>query len=502
MSENKENNKNQKAYANNVKAIDGPKNNIFIQIEEEILELWKTNDTHAKIKKKNGLGKRFYFLDGPPYTSGRVHLGTAWNKSLKDCVLRYKRMKGFNVWDRAGYDMHGMPTAQAVQKELKLANKDKILEYGMDKFVRKCEEFSLKNMKIMNEDFKRLGVWMDFENAYYTIDPKYMESCWWLIKKADENKRLYLGEKTMHWCASCGTALAKHELEYKNITDKSIFLKFKILGSENEYLIIWTTTPWTIPFNLGVMVNPELEYVKIRLNINEEKIEQWIIAKGLVGVFMGSVVGKKYDIVEEFKGDKLEGIKYRHPLHDMVPEVYDELDKNHDKTFSVVLSEEYVDLSAGTGLVHMAPGCGPEDYEVGHKNGIPPFNNLNEEGIFPDNMGVFARWTAKKDDKKFIEEFNKIGALIETTDVEHDYAHCWRCKEPVIFRTTKQWFFRIEDLKENMRELNKDIYWNPEFAGSKSFDSWLNNLRDNGITRQRYWGTPLPIWKCENEECN
>lgn len=504
------------------KSPQSSQNQLFIQIEKDILNYWKSNKIYEKVKEKNKKGKRFYFLDGPPYTSGRVHLGTAWNKSLKDMVLRYKRMLGLNVWDRAGYDMHGMPTENAVQKELKLKNKDEILTYGMGKFVNRCKEFSINNMKLMNEDFKRLGVWMDFENAYYTIAPEYIESCWWLIKKAHENKRLYRGEKTMHWCAHCGTALAKHELEYKSVTENSIFLKFKIIGTENEYLIVWTTTPWTIPFNLGVMVNPDLEYVKVRAkgkNIAQDKTkdkngkvkereakdgketeEIWIVAKGLAAPFMMAVCNQKLEIIEEFKGDKLEGVKYKHPFYDIVP-VYKELDEKHDKTFSVVLSEEYVDLSAGTGLVHMAPGCGPEDYEIGHRNKIPPFNNLTEHGIFPKEMNQFAGWTAKKDDKKFVDELERQGSLIAETEVTHDYAHCWRCKEPVIFRATEQWFFRTEDLKETMRELNKNIYWIPEFAGTKTFDSWLSNLRDNGITRQRYWGTPLPIWKCDNKNC-
>ena len=312
-----------------------------MEIEPEILAFWKKKKVYEKAKEKNKGKKAFYFLDGPPYTSGKVHIGTAWNKSLKDCFLRYKRMAGFDVWDRAGYDMHGVPTEQGVQREKGLKTKDDIIKYGVSKFVKDCKDFSIKNMEAMNKDFKRLGVWMGFENAYKSVDSSYIEGEWWLIKKAYDNKRLYKGKKTMHWCAKCGTALAKHELEYKNVTDESIFLKFKVKEKDNEYLVIWTTTPWTIPFNLGIMVNPKLDYVKAKVGN-----EVWIVAKQLVSVFIKGVADKDFEIIEGFKGKDLEGIGYEHPFSDVIDD-YKELKEKSPKIHTVVLSEEYVDTSSG-----------------------------------------------------------------------------------------------------------------------------------------------------------
>jgi len=462
-----------------------------LKLEPEILAFWEKSEIYKKAKEKCKKGKPFYFLDGPPYTSGKVHIGTAWNKSLKDTVLRFKRMNNLNVWDRAGYDMHGLPTAHKVEEKFKIKHKEEISKFGVAKFISECEKLSLSNLKIMNKDFQRLGVWMDFENAYKSIDSSFIEGEWWLVKKAHENKRLYEGEKVMHWCPECATALAKHELEYKNVKDDSIFLKFK-LKDEDAYLIVWTTTPWTIPFNLGVMVNPEETYVKAKVDN-----ETWIVAAKLAGVFIQGVADKQYKVLEEFKGSELEGKSYIEPSYEDLKDIYDDLKKQSPKVHTIVLSKEYVDTTSGTGLVHMAPGCGPEDYEIGYKNKILPFNNLDEEGKFPKNMGPFKDWIAKKDDSRFIEYFKENKALIESTEVEHEYAHCWRCHNPVIFRLTKQWFFKIEDLKEKLRELNKKITWQPDWAGNKQFDSWLDNLRDNSITRQRYWGCPVPIWKCD-----
>ncbi|MBD3313654.1 isoleucine--tRNA ligase [Candidatus Woesearchaeota archaeon] len=480
------------------KASSGPGPYNFKQVEERVIDFWNKKDIYSKAKERNKGKKVFYFLDGPPYTSGKVHIGTAWNKALKDCFLRYKRMAGFDAWDRAGYDMHGLPTEHATEKKLSIKNKDEIHSMGVAKFIEECRNLSVENMESMNEDFKRLGVWMDFENAYQSIKDEFIEGEWWLIKKAHENKRLYKGKKTMHWCRSCATALAKHELEYKEIRDTSIFFKFKVIGSENEYLIVWTTTPWTLAFNLAVMVNPEIDYVRAEVE-GEKGKEIWILAKALAGPVVQAVAEKKLKVTEEFKGEELEGLKYEHPWLDDIPSMKELKDKN-EKVHTVVLSKEYVDVSAGSGLVHCAPGCGPEDYEVGHREGIPAYNEIDEAGKYPDSMGRFSGLTAKKDDPKFIEALEEKGALIAKTPVEHDYAHCWRCHNPVVFKTTTQWFFRIEDLTENMKELNKDIGWVPDWAGSRQFHSWLDNLRDNSITKQRFWGCPLPVWYCGDQE--
>ena len=461
-----------------------------IKIEEEIRNFWKEREIYKKIKEKNKGGRDFYFLDGPPYANGKIHLGTAWNKVLKDAVLRYKRKKGFNVFDRAGYDMHGLPIETVTEKKLELKNKEDIQKIGEKKFIEACRKLALENLQEMNKGFKKLGVWMDFENAYRTIDRSFILGEWWLIKKAYQEGRLYEANKTMHWCAHCGTALAKHELEYKTVKDKSIFIKIKTI--DNRYLLVWTTTPWTLPFNTGVMVNPEMDYVEI-----EVENERWIICKALMNAVVGGILGKEYKILREFKGKELEGLKYNpiidtQPLREAVKD-----SKKPENNFTVVLSEEYVTPTAGTGLVHCAPGCGPEDYEVGYRYGLAIFNNIDENGNFPESMDWLSGLKAKKDDKKIIEKLKEKGILLAIEEVEHEYAHCWRCKEPVIFRTTKQWFFKIEDLKPQLLEFNNNTNWIPEWAGRKQFKAWLENLRDNTITRQRYWGSPVPIWRCE-----
>lgn len=465
------------------------------QVEEEMLKFWEKNKIYEKSVKKNKKGKKFYFLQGPPYTSGRLHIGHAWNNSLKDIAMRYFRMKGFDVWDRAGYDMHGLPTENKVQKELKLEDKQDIVKYGMEKFIRACEKFSVENMKLMNTDLRRLGIWMDFDNAYMPISNDFISGEWMLMKRAYEQKRLYKGKKIMHWCGECETSLAKHELEYETVKDNSIFLKFKLKDRKDEYLIVFTTTPWTIPFNLAVMVNPELDYVKAEVETGKGKKEKWVIAAPLAGIFISGLLELKYKILDTFKGEKLEGKEYEHPFYNELKEVYDKLKKSSKNVHTVILSREYVSAGMGSGLVHCAPGCGPEDYEVGKEYGIPAFNTLNEKGEL-ENAGKFSGWVAKKDDKKFVAELEKLGNLIIQTPVEHEYAHCWRCHSPVVFRATEQWFMKIEDLVPKILEYDKKIKWVPEIA-KKNYESWITNLRDNGVTRQRFWGCPMPLWECE-----
>tara|TARA_Y100000310_G_scaffold281722_1_gene302377 strand:- start:14857 stop:18000 length:3144 start_codon:yes stop_codon:yes gene_type:complete len=457
--------------------------------EPEILKFWEDRKIYKKAKEKNKGKKKFYFLDGPPYTSGKVHLGTAWNKSLKDSILRYKRSQGFDVLDRAGYDMHGLPTENATEVELGIKKKGDIEKFGVAKFTKACKDLSIRNMKIMNKDFERLGVWMDFENAYQSVKKEFIDGEWYLVKKAHEKKRLYEGLRSMTWDWAHQTAVAKHELEYKTIKDESIFVKMQVKDKKDEFLIIWTTTPWTIAFNLGIMANPKLDYVKCKVGS-----ENWIVAKTLASAFISSVAKKKFEIVEEFKGKKLEGLEYLHPFYDELKEHYDQIKQNHPKTHTVVLSEEYVDTTSGSGLVHMAPGCGPEDYEVGHRNNIPAWNLVQEDGVYGKEMGIFSGRHAIKDNQSFTKDLDKKGALIAQTQVEHEYPHGQRSHEPVIFRTTRQWFFKVEDIKKNLIKENNKIKWVPK-AGYNAFNSWLENLRDNSISKQRYWGTPVPIWR-------
>ena len=463
----------------------------FKEIEENVLKLWKDKQIYQKLKKRNSRGKKFYFLQGPPYTSGNFHIGTAWNNCLKDQIMRYKRMQGFNVWDRNGYDMHGLPIENKVQKLLKIEDKKQIENYGVEKFVKECKKFSIETADSMTEDMKKLGIWFEFNDPYMPIRNEFMENEWLLIKKAHEQKRLYLGEKVMTWCQSCETALAKHELEYKNVKDTSIFIKFKIKGKENEYFCLWTTTAWTIAFNLGVMVNPKLDYVKAKVGN-----EKWILAKQLAAPVIQNFTKSKLQILEEFKGSKLKGLRYEHPFYDVLKNKYDEIMKKYPNAFTVVLSERYVDTTAGTGLVHMAPGCGPEDYEVGQENNIPPFNTLDEKGKYSDDMGEFSKLDAKKDNMYLVEALKNRNALIAVTEVEHDYPHCWRCHNPVIFRTTTQWFFKVEDLIPKFLVQSKKVKWIPKNY-EDSYLKWIENLKDNAITRQRYWGTPMPLWQCD-----
>jgi isoleucyl-tRNA synthetase len=466
----------------------------FKKVEEEIFDFWKDKEILKRTRKALKGKKKFYFLDGPPYTSGRIHMGTAWNQVLKDQILRYKRMNDFDVWDRGGYDMHGLPTAHNIQKKHNLKDKEDIEKFGVGKFVKECEEFSLEMMGQMNKEFDRLAVTLDHENPYMPITPEYIEGEWWLIKKAHENKRLYLGKKVMTWCAQCETALAKHELEYENVKDESIFVKFKVEDKENEYLIIWTTTPWTIAYNLGVMVNPKLDYVKVQVGK-----EVWILAKELVEEVMNKTGQEKFKILEEFKGKDLKGTRYVHPFYDELKNVYDDIKKKSKAAFSVVLSEEFVNLSAGTGLVHMAPGCGPEDYEIGRQNKIPAFNNLTQQGNYPKEMGKFKDLNAKEDNYKFIKALDEVGNLVGKEKIVHDYAHCWRCHKPIIFRTTNQWFFKVEDLVPKMLKQSEEIFYVPKEIKDR-YQLWIKNLKDNSVTRQRYWGAPFPVWKCDSCE--
>jgi isoleucyl-tRNA synthetase len=458
----------------------------FKAIEPAILDFWKDKEIYEKAVKKNSGKKKFYYLDGPPYTTGRIHIGHAWGKALRDSVLRFKRMSGFDVWDQPGFDMHGLPIEVSVEKELGIKDKKEIInKIGLAKFIESCQKYALDQLWPMVNDFKRLGVWMNWQNPYMTIKNSYIEGAWWALAEADKKKLLYLGKKSMTWCPRCATALAKHELEYENRKDDSIFVKLQVEGRENEFLIVWTSTPWTIPYNMAVMAHPDFDYIKAKVDG-----ETWVLAEALAPGVIGAVAGKQYKVLEKIKGEKLAGTKYLHPFKDEIK--FPESKNIHE----VVLSEKYVTTDAGSGLVHCAPGCGPEDFEVGKENGLPAFNETDEHGCFGEKMGSLAGMVAKVDDARFVQLLEDKNAIIDKVPVDHEYAHCWRCKTPVIFRATDQWFLAVEQLRNEMVRQNEKVYWNPDWAGCKWFDSWLKSLQDWCISRQRFWGIPLPIWTC------
>lgn len=455
-----------------------------LKTEEEVLAFWEKANIYQKVKKKTAAGKPFYFLDGPPFPSGDTHPGTAAGTVTKDALLRFKRMLGFNVRDRPGWDMHGLPIEQRVEKALNLKDKKEIINFGEEKFIDECKKFAMKNMGAMEKDFVRLGVWMPWKEAYITLNPEYMEGVWYGIKCAHENGLIYRGKKTLFWCPHDATSLAKNELEYKSVEDESIFVKLKVKGAKDEYLIIWTTTPWTIPFNMAVMANPKVDYVKLHVDG-----EGWILAKDRIEPVM-NLVKKHYKIVDEFKGKKLNGLEYEHPLKEEMP--YHQQKKN---AYFVVMSEEFVSTEEGTGLVHCAPGCGPEDFIVGTKNKIPIFNEIDEYGRFSGESGQFIGLKAKDDDAKIIDVLERKGLIAAKTKISHEYAFCWRCHTPIIYRATEQWFMEISKIKDKiLKEIDK-LYTVPDYA-KQNFLDWISNFQDWCITIQRFWNTPFPVWQC------
>ena len=468
------------------------------ELEESVLQFWKEENIYSLIKKKEEDKEPWRFIDGPPYTTGSIHLGTAWNKILKDFVIKYKRMRGFKVMDTPGYDTHGLPIEVQMEKELGIKNKQEIQEYGVDKFIKNCREYALKNLKIMNEQFKRLGCYFwDWENPYVTLYNSYIEGVWWTLKKAWENDLLYQFYRPLNCCPRCATALAKHEHDYKNIIDTSLFLKIKSADMEDTYFIIWTTTPWTLVANEAIMANPIAEYAKVQI---EDLNENWILSKNSIVHLISGELGYKYKIVEDFLGEELEGMRYIHPLIDEVP-FQKELAKESDTVHTIILSEEYVSASEGVGLVHSAPGHGPEDFEVGVANNIPVFTPVDFRGIYTKEAGKFEGKFVFDADKEILDLLKEKGTLILTNEIEHEYAHCWRCDSKLVYRATNQWFLKTESLIPELLEKNKEIYWVPDWAGERWFKSWLSTLKDWCISRQRFWGVPLSVWICDNDDC-
>ena len=458
----------------------------FVGMEKEIANLWNARNVIKKNFDMNQDGEYFTFYDGPPTANGKPHIGHILTRVMKDIIPRYKVMKGYKVIRKAGWDTHGLPVELEIEKKLGISGKEQIEEYGVEKFVKECKESVFTYVSMWEKMTEQIGYWVDMENPYVTYHNPYIESVWWALKQMWDKGLLYEGHKVMPYCPRCGTALSSHEVAqgYKDVKDLTAIAKFKVADEDNKYILAWTTTPWTLPSNLALCINKAYTYIEAK--VNDEIL---ILAKDLAP----KVLGEDFEIVREFQGTELLGTKYEQ----LMP-----FGKVEGKAFEVIHGD-YVTLSDGTGVVHIAPAYGEDDSLVAKANGITFINLVDKEGKFVEEVTPWAGKFVKKCDEsicKWLEENNK---LFKAEKHLHSYPHCWRCDTPLLYYPKESWFVAMTTLRDKLIENNNKINWYPDNIRTGRFGKFLENVIDWGISRDRYWGTPLPIWECEcgHKEC-
>ncbi len=450
----------------------------FVQREKNIEKFWKENKIFEKSIDSRREGTPYVFYDGPPTANGKPHIGHVLTRVIKDMIPRYRTMKGCMVPRKAGWDTHGLPVEIEVEKLLGLDGKEQIEQYGLDGFIEKCKE-SVWKYKGMWEDFSgTVGFWADMDDPYVTYHDDFIESEWWALSEIWKKGLLYKGHKIVPYCPRCGTPLSSHEVAqgYKDVKERSAIARFKVKGTEGEYFLAWTTTPWTLPSNVALCVNPVEKYVKIK---NSEYV--YILAEALIP----SVIEGEYEILEEYVGKDLEYKEYE-PLFDFV---------NPDKKAYYVVCDNYVTLTDGTGIVHIAPAFGEDDNKVGKKYDLPFVQLVDSKG----EMTKETKWAGmfcKTADKEILKDLEIRGLLFSAPNFEHSYPHCWRCDTPLIYYARESWFIKMTAVREQLIKNNNTVNWIPESVGKGRFGDWLENIQDWGISRNRYWGTPLNIWEC------
>ena len=464
----------------------------FVDREKNVGKFWRNQQIFEKSMKARE-GKPVYtFYDGPPTANGKPHIGHVLTRVIKDMIPRYKTMKGYMVPRKAGWDTHGLPVEMEVEKLLGLDGKEQIEEYGMEPFIKKCKE-SVWKYKGMWEDFSgTVGFWADMDNPYVTYDDNFIESEWWALKEIWNKKLLYKGFKIVPYCPRCGTPLSSQEVAqgYKLVKERSAIVRFKVVG-EDAYFLAWTTTPWTLPSNVALCVNPEDTYIKVKAADGYTYYLAEALADNVLGGLAQEEGVKAYEVLETYKGSDLEHKEYE-PLYACAKEC---ADKQHKKGFFVTC-DTYVTMSDGTGIVHIAPAFGEDDANVGRNYDLPFVQFVNGKGEMSEET-PFAGLFVKKADPEVLKDLDASGKLFAAPKFEHDYPHCWRCDTPLIYYARESWFIKMTEVRDDLVRNNNTVNWIPESIGSGRFGNWLENIQDWGISRNRYWGTPLNIWECE-----
>ena len=459
----------------------------FAGREKGVVDFWNENGVFEQSVKKNEGKEEFSFYDGPPTANGKPHIGHILTRVMKDIIPRYQTMKGKHVLRKAGWDTHGLPVELEVEKKLGFDHKTEIEAYGIEPFIKECKKSVWQYTSEWKEMSDRVGYWCDMEHPYVTYHDDYIESEWWALKKMHEKGLLYKGHKIVPYCPRCGTALSSHEVAqgYKDVKQVTAFVKFAVRGRENTWFLAWTTTPWTLPSNVALCMNPDADYAEAET----ENGERYILAAALLKQVLGE---EGYTVLSTKKGKEYEGTEYE-PLFPYGREKFAFREKAY-----YVTCDGYVTLSDGTGIVHTATAFGEDDYRVGRKYGLPVVQLIDEEGKFPDGCGELSGLSAQAADPVVVRDLKRRGLLLKTQEIVHSYPFCWRCDTPLIYYARSSWFIRVTAVKDRLIAANRSVNWMPENIKEGRMGNFLENVIDWGLSRDRYWGTPLPVWVCSD----